>query len=88
MARADAPTDAPKGDRAAYGEAVVDMARNVDRSVAARVSRQYAAKYGPEFDYRPAVEQYAEGPVFRARPTKIIAFDVKHFNASGTRFTF
>jgi len=26
--------------------------------------------------------------VFRATPSKIIAFDVKHFTASGTRFTF
>jgi hypothetical protein len=76
------------GDRAAYGEATVDVARGLDRSVAARIARQYAAKYGPEFDYRPAVEQYAEGPVFRARPTKIIAFDVKRFNTSATRFTF
>lgn len=76
------------GDRAAYGQAVVDVARGLDRSTAARIARQYAAKYGAEFDYRPGVEQYAEGPVFRARPTKIIAFDVKRFNTSATRFTF
>jgi pyridoxamine 5'-phosphate oxidase-like protein len=76
------------GDRSAYGEAVVDVAPGVERAVAAKIARQYAAKYGPVFDYRPAVEQYVEGPIFRARPTKIIAFDVRRFNTSATRFTF
>ena len=76
------------GDRAAYGEAVVDIVRGLDRSVATKIARQYAAKYGPDFDYRPAIDQYVEGPVFRARPTKIIAFDVRRFNTSATRFTF
>lgn len=75
-------------DRAAYGEAVVDVARDLDRAIAAKIARQYAAKYGPEFDYRPSVEQYATGPIFRALPTKLIAFDVRRFNTSATRFTF
>jgi hypothetical protein len=76
------------GDRAAYGQAVVDVARGLDRAVAAKIARQYAAKYGPDFDYRPPAAQYEEGPIFRARPTKIIAFDVRRFNTSATRFTF
>lgn len=76
------------GDRSVYGEAVVDVANGLERAVAARIARQYATKYGPDFDYRPSVEQYAGGPVFRARPTKLIAFDVRHFNTSATRFTF
>jgi hypothetical protein len=76
------------GDRAAYGQAVVDVAHGLDRAVAARIARQYAAKYGPDFDYRPPVEQYMNGPVFRARPTKLIVFDVRRFNTSATRFTF
>lgn len=75
------------GDRAAYGRAVVEVARDLERDVAARIARQYAAKYGPDFDYRPSVTQYVEGPIFRARPTKIIAFDVRRFNTSATRFT-
>ena len=75
-------------DRAAYGDAVVEVAPGLDRAVAAKIARQYAAKYGPDFDYRPPVEQYMEGPIFRARPTKIIAFDVRRFNTSATRFTF
>lgn len=74
--------------RSAYGEAVVDVARGLDAAVAARVARQYATKYGATFGYRPAAEQYRDGPVFRARPTKLIAFDVKRFGTSATRFTF
>ena len=76
------------GDHAAYGQAVVDVAPGVERAVAARIARQYAAKYGSDFDYRPPVELYVNGPVFRARPTKVIAFDVRRFNTSATRFTF
>jgi hypothetical protein len=75
-------------DRSAYGEAVVDVAHGLDRSLAVRIARQYASKYGPGFDYRPAIEQYEQGPLFRARPTKVIAFDVKRFSTSATRFTF
>ena len=76
------------GDTAAYGSALVDVARRLDRAVAARIARQYATKYGTDFGYRPPVSQYVEGPVFRARPTKLIAFDVREFNTSATRFTF
>jgi hypothetical protein len=75
-------------DRAAYGDAEVDVARGLDRAVAARIARQYAAKYAADFDYRPSAEQYVEGPIFRARPRKIIAFDVRQFSTSATRFTF
>ena len=76
------------GDKAAYGQAVVDVARGLDRSVAAKIARQYATKYGTDFDYRPSIDQYEQGPIFRARPTKLIAFDVRRFNTSATRFTF
>jgi Pyridoxamine 5'-phosphate oxidase len=75
-------------DRSAYGQAVVDVVGGLKRSVATRIARQYAAKYGAPFGYRPSPEQYEKGPVFRARPTKIIAFDVRRFNTSATRFTF
>ena len=75
-------------DRSVYGEAVVDVAHDLGRAVATKIARQYGRKYGPEFGYRPSTEQYANGPVFRARPTKLIAFDVQRFNTSATRFTF
>jgi hypothetical protein len=76
------------GNRALFGQGTVDVARGVDAAVAKRIAGQYATKYGRTFDYRPKAEKYEKGPVFRAKPSKIIAFDVKHFNASGTRFTF
>jgi hypothetical protein len=75
-------------DRAAYGQAVADVVRGLERGVASRIARQYASKYGEDFAYRPPMEQYLDGPIFRARPTKIIAFDVRRFNTSATRFTF
>lgn len=74
--------------RTVYGEAVVDIVRGVDRALAAKIARQYSTKYGRGFAYRPKPEQYEKGHVFRARPLKLIAFDVKKFEASAARFTF
>ncbi len=76
------------GTCAVFGEGRVDIVRGIERSLANRIARQYAAKYGRAFSYRPTAEQYEEGPTFRATPSKIIAFDVKAFETSGTRFTF
>lgn len=76
------------GDRAAYGDAMVELIRNVERPLARKIARQYVAKYGAGFKYRPTAEQYETGWVFRARPSKLIAFDVKKFNTSAARFTF
>ena len=76
------------GTRAAFGQGMVDVVRGVDMDLAKRIASQYTRKYGRTFDYRPKPDQYAKGHVFRATPAKIIAFDVKHFMASGTRFTF
>ena len=64
------------------------MLRGVEPGLAKRSASQYARKYGRTFDYRPKPEQYTKGHVFRETSSKIIAFDVKHFTASGTRFTF
>ena len=75
-------------DRAAYGEATVDIVRGVDHKLAMKIAKQYGAKYGRGFKYRPKPEQYEKGHVFRARPTKLIAFDVKRFNTSAARFVF
>ena len=75
-------------DRAVYGEATVDIIRGVESKLATRIARQYAAKYGPGFKYRPKPAQYEQGHVFRARPEKLIAFDVKKFGTSAARFTF
>lgn len=76
------------GDRTVYGEAAGDILRGVDRRLATKIAKEYAARYGRTFKYRPKPEQYVNGPVFRARPEKLIAFDVKTFNTSAARFTF
>lgn len=76
------------GSRAAYGDATVDVLRGAPRELAEKIARQYTAKYGRAFSYRPTVTQYQEGHVFRATPSKLIVFDVKEFNSSATRFTF
>lgn len=74
--------------RAAYGEALADVVRGVEPALAAAIAREYSRKYGRTFSYRPKAQQYADGFVFRARPKKLIAFDVKRFETSAARFTF
>lgn len=76
------------GTRALFGQGRVDLVRGLEPPLAKQIASQYARKYGRTFDYRPKAAQYVKGHVFRATPSKIIAFDVKHFTASGTRFTF
>ena len=75
-------------DLAVYGDAVADVVRGPDKKLATKIAKQYAAKYGRAFKYRPKPEQYQKGHVFRGRPTKLIAFDVKKFETSAARFTF
>ena len=74
--------------RAVYGEARVDVLRPVPHGLAVKVAKDYARKYGRGFKYRPDPKGYEEGHLFRARPAKLIAFDVKRFNSSAARFTF
>jgi hypothetical protein len=76
------------GTRAMFGQGTVEVVRGAAPAIAKKIAVQYARKYGRTFDYRPKPEQYEKGHVFCAKPSKIIAFDVKHFSASGTRFTF
>lgn len=76
------------GDSAVYGEATVDIIRGIERKLARKMATQYGAKYGRAFKYRPKPAQFEQGDVFRARPAKLIVFDVKKFETSATRFTF
>jgi len=76
------------GDLAVYGEATADIVRGPSKSLATKIAKEYGAKYGKKFDYRPKPEQYTKSHVFRARPEKLIAFDVMKFNTSAARFTF
>ena len=76
------------GNNAAYGDGTVEIVRGVPVALARRMAAQYGAKYGPGFKYRPKPEQFVKGHVFRVDPEKLIAFDVKRFNTSATRFSF
>ncbi len=76
------------GNNAAYGDGTAQIVRGVPAPLARRIAAQYGAKYGRGFKYRPKPEQYINGYSFRVRPEKLIAFDVKKFNTSATRFTF
>ena len=76
------------GHDAAYGNGTGEVVRRPPLALARKIAAQYGAKYGPEFKYRPKPEQYAKAHVFRLIPEKLIAFDVKTFNTSATRFTF
>ncbi len=76
------------GHNAGYGDGTGEIVREIPLPLARRIAAQYGAKYGPVFKYRPKAEQYAKGHAFRLRPEKLIAFDVKRFNTSATRFAF
>jgi nitroimidazol reductase NimA-like FMN-containing flavoprotein (pyridoxamine 5'-phosphate oxidase superfamily) len=77
------------GDMAVYGQATADIVHAPDLKLATKVAKAYTAKYGgKKFSYRPKPEQYTKSHVFRARPEKLIAFDVTKFNTSAARFTF
>ena len=76
------------GNKAAYGDGATDVIRGVPAPLARRIAAQYGTKYGSGFKYRPKAEQYSKGHIYRVRPEKLIAFDVKKFNSSATRFTF
>ena len=75
-------------DTAVYGDAVADVVRGPDKRLATKIAKQYAAKYGRTFKYRPKPEQYTKAHVFRGKPIKLIAFNVKKFETSAARFTF
>lgn len=79
---------AQSGHRAIYGDGRVELLRGIRPALARRVARQYGAKYGTGFKYRPKAAHYESGYIFSLRPSKLIAFDVKHFNTSATRFRF
>lgn len=76
------------GNNAVYGDGTADIIRGVTAALARRIAAQYGAKYGRGFKYRPKAEQFTTGYTFRVRPEKLIAFDVKQFSTSATRFTF
>jgi hypothetical protein len=76
------------GNDTSYGDGSADIIRGTPVTLARRIAAQYGAKYGRTFKYRPKAEQYVKGYTFRIKPEKLIAFDIKKFDTSATRFTF
>jgi pyridoxamine 5'-phosphate oxidase-like protein len=59
----------------------------VDREVSARIAKQYSAKYGRVYKYRPKPEQWDKGG-YVLTPEKVFAWDVRGFPRTVTRYRF
>jgi hypothetical protein len=59
----------------------------VERPIAERIVKQYGAKYGRTYKYRPKPEQWEKGG-YVLLPTKILAWNVRGFPRSVTRYLF
>jgi nitroimidazol reductase NimA-like FMN-containing flavoprotein (pyridoxamine 5'-phosphate oxidase superfamily) len=59
----------------------------VERDVSRRITKQYGAKYGRLFKYRPKPEQWDKGGYVLA-PHRVFAWDVRGFPRTVTRYTF
>lgn len=59
----------------------------VARSLSERITKQYRAKYGRVYKYRPEPEQWDNGGYVLV-PTKVFAWDVRGFPRTVTRYRF
>ena len=59
----------------------------VERSVSEKITKQYRAKYGRVYKYRPKPEQWDNGG-YVLTPTKVFAWDVRGFPRTVTRYLF
>ena len=59
----------------------------VERSVSEKITKQYRAKYGQVYKYRPKPEQWDNGG-YVLTPTKVFAWDVRGFPRTVTRYRF
>lgn len=69
-----------------YGPVEADV--RPERALAERLAKVYGAKYARTYGYRPKPTAWDEGGLFVLRPTKALAWDVKTFSRSPTRFLF
>jgi nitroimidazol reductase NimA-like FMN-containing flavoprotein (pyridoxamine 5'-phosphate oxidase superfamily) len=60
---------------------------SVARDAAVRITKQYGAKYGRIYSYRPKPEQWEKGG-FVLAPSKVMAWNVRSFPRSATRYLF
>jgi len=59
----------------------------VDRDLSTRITKQYAAKYGRVYKYRPKPEQWDKGG-YMLMPERVFAWDVRGFPRTVTRYDF
>lgn len=60
---------------------------SVERGLSERITKQYGAKYGRIYKYRPKPEQWDTGG-YALMPSKVLAWDVRSFPRSATRYRF
>jgi hypothetical protein len=75
------------GTTAVMVEGRAERLPTVDRDTSQRITKQYGAKYGRVYKYRPKPEQWDKGG-YVLRPSKILAWDVRGFPRNSTRFVF
>ena len=75
------------GTSAVMVEGRAERVGSVDRPTAIRITKQYGAKYGRVYSYRPKPEQW-EGGGYVLTPMKIFSWDVRGFPRTVTRYLF
>ena len=78
---------AEQGTSAVMVEGRAERLASVDRATATRITKQYGTKYGRTYKYRPKPEQWEKGG-YVLRPSKILAWDVRGFPRTTTRYLF
>ena len=59
----------------------------VERELSTRITKQYSAKYGRVYKYRPKPEQWDTGG-YMLVPERVFAWDVRGFPRTVTRYDF
>jgi len=78
---------AESGTSAVMVEGRATRVASVERPTSERITKQYGAKYGRLYKYRPKPEQWDKGG-YVLTPTKILAWDVRGFPRTTTRYRF
>jgi hypothetical protein len=78
---------AESGTSAVMVEGRASRVPSVDRPTAERITEQYGAKYARTYKYRPKPEEWDKGGYVLV-PTKVLAWDVRGFPRTVTRYLF
>jgi hypothetical protein len=78
---------AESGTSAVMVEGRASRVASVERPTSERIAKQYGAKYGRVYKYRPKPEHWDSGG-YVLTPTKVLAWDVRGFPRTVTRYLF